>query len=250
MSNAHFMFLFLFRAGQILAGGDLQVGVVALRQLHSAAGKFKQAAVIGDKAGFFFVQLFQRRKIRRAVKALGRLHRIQGAAVGGGLHRAGIRHSLAVAAGRLLDGILHRHSRCRCAAPGCGSQRRRDHGLTDKGPGSIVHRHKLPRRSQHAVFRTLGAGGPAGHDAHRLCAVRRLLFHKGSVFARHQNNFRHIRAPFKCADTAVQHRFPAQIKAELIEAHPGGGTCRHQHRRYTLFHFLHLPHPIISHILL
>ena len=242
MSNAHFRFLFLCRAGQVLPGGDLQVGVIALGQLHGAAGQLEQAAVVGDAPGLLGVQLPQRHQIGRAVKALGRLHRIQGAAVGRGLHKAGLRHGLAVTAHRRFDGILHRHGRGSGPAAGGSFQCRRDDRLAHEGPGRVVHRHDVPFCRQNAIFRALGAGGTAGHDLHGLCAVRSLLLHKRTVFARHQNDLRHQRALLKRTDAAAQHRLTAQIKAELIKAHPGGRPCRHQHRRYSLFHFLHLPY--------
>ena len=60
MTNAHIISFFLFGAGQILPRCDLQIGVIPLGQLHRAAGQFKQAAVIGDQAGFFRIQLVQR----------------------------------------------------------------------------------------------------------------------------------------------------------------------------------------------
>ena len=241
MSNAHFVFLFLFRAGQVLAGRDLIIGVIALRQLHGAAGQLEQAAVVGDKAGFFGIQLFQRSKVLCAVKALRGLHRIQGAAVGRCVHKAGIRHGLSVAARCSLDGILYRYGRCSCAAPGRCFQRCCDDGLTDEGSCRVVHCHKLPCCRQHAVFCALSAGGAARYDLHRLCAVCCLLLHKGAVLTGHQHDLRDKRVLFKRADAAVQHGLAAQIKAELVKAHACGRPRRHQYCGYSLFQFLHLP---------
>ena len=241
VSNTHFRFLPLCRAGQILPGGDLQVCIVALRQLHRASGQFKQAAIIGNKAGAGLVQFFQRRKVRCTVKALGGLHRIQGAAVRGSVHRAVRGHGFAIAPGGGLDGILHRHRRGCCAAPGGSFQRRCNDRRTHKGAGGIVHRHQFSVRCQHAVFCALGAGSPARYDLHRLWAVRRLLRHKLPVFACHQHNLGDLRTLSKGTDTAVQHRFTSQIKAELIKTHAGRAARRHQYCRYSFFHLFHLP---------
>ena len=241
VSNTHFRFLSLCRAGQILPGGDLQVCIVALRQLHRASGQLKQAAIIGNKAGAGLVQLRQCRKIRCMVKALGGLHRIQGAAIRGRLHRAVRGHSLAIAPGSGLDGILHRHRRGCCAAPGSCFQRRRNDRRAHKGAGGIVHRHQFSVRCQHTVFCALGAGSPARYDLHRLWAVRRLLRHKIPVFARHQHKLGDLRALGKGADAAVQHRFAPQIKTELIKTHAGRAARRHQYCRYSFFHLFHLP---------
>lgn len=151
MTNAHFLSS-VPGPGQVLPGGDLDVCVVALYQLHRTARQLEQAAVVGDKAGFFGIQLFQRSKVLCAVKALRGLHRIQGAAVGRCVHKAGIRHNLSVAARCSLDGILYRYGRCSCAAPGRCFQRCCDDGLTDEGSCRVVHCHKLPCCRQHAVF--------------------------------------------------------------------------------------------------
>ena len=237
MTNAHICSFFLFRAGQIFPRGDLQVGVVALRQLHRAAGQLKQAAIVGDEAGLFFVQLVQRGEVSGPVEALGRLHRIQGAAVGRFGDAAAFRHGLAVAPLCRFDGILHRHRRGRSPAQGGGVQCGFDDRLAHKGAGRIVDGHDLAAGCQHAVLRALGAGRPAGHDLHRLLARGRLLLQKLPVFARHQHDLIHEGAFGKGADAPLHHRLSAQIKAELVEPHPGGGTCGHQNRRHTFFHF-------------
>ena len=83
-----------------------------------------------------------------------------------------------------------------------------------------MHGHKVAFCRAHTVSGALGAGRTAGHDLYRFCAVCCLLLHKSAVFARGQNDLRHQRALFKCTDAAVQHRLTAQIKAELIKAHP------------------------------
>ena len=241
MSNAHSRFLFLYRAGQVLPRGDLQVGIVTLGELHRAASELEQAAVIGDQPGFFGVQFLQGGQILRPVKALGRLHRIQGTAVRGAVHKAGFRHRFAVTGHGLLDGVLDRHCRGGGSAAGSGFQHRRDDGRAHKGPGCVVHGHQLPVGCQHAILGALGAGGTTGHDLHRLGAADGLLLHESTVFARHQHDLADLRALVKSADAAVQHRFTAQVKAELVEPHPGGRTCRHQHGRNRFLQSAHLP---------
>ena len=97
--------------------------------------------------------------------------------------------------------------------------------------------HEVAVRRQHTVLRALGAGGPAGHYLYRLWAGRSLLLQKGAVLTRHQHDLIHQRALRKGADAPLDHGLPAQIKAEFVEPHPGGGTCGHQDRRHTFFHF-------------
>ena len=237
MTNAHRFSFLLLRAGQVLPRGDLQIGVVALGQLHRASGQLEQAAIVGDEAGLFCIQLFQRSQIGGTVEALGGLHRIQCAAVGRFGHHAGLRHGLAVAAHSPLDGVLHRDRRGRGPAGRCGVDGRLDDGFAHKGAGCIVDGHKVAVRRQHTVLRALGAGGPAGHYLHRLWAGRSLLLQKGAVLTRHQHDLIHQRALRKGADAPLYHGLPAQIKAEFVEPHPGGGTCGHQDRRHTFFHF-------------
>ena len=89
------------------------------------------------------------------------------------------------------------------------------------------------------VFNTPGANARSVMEL-TLCG---LLLGKGTVTACHQNDLVHQRTLRKCADAAMQHRLPAQIKAELIKTHARGGACRHQYRRYFLFQSLHLPDP-------
>ncbi len=84
-----------------------------------------------------------------------------------------------------------------------------------------MHSHQLPVGCQHAILGALGAGGTTGHDLHRLGAADGLLLHESTVFARHQHDLADLRALVKSADAAVQHRFAAQVKAELVEPHPG-----------------------------
>ena len=228
MTNAHIISFFLFGAGQILPRCDLQIGVIPLGQLHRAAGQFKQAAVIGDQAGFFRIQLVQRGQIRRTVEALGGLHRIQGAAVRGISDHALLRHGLAIAPHSPLDGILYRHGGGGSTAGSGCFQRRRDDSLTDKGTGGIMDSHQLSVGGQHAVLRALGAGRAALHHLHRLCAGRGLLFQKCPVLPGHQNDLADQRTLRKGADAPLHHGLPAQIKAELVKPHAGGGTCRHQ----------------------
>ena len=104
-----------------------------------------------------------------------------------------------------------------------------------------MHGHQLPVGCQHAILGALGAGGTTGHDLHRLGAADGLLLHESTVFARHQHDLADLRALVKSADAAVQHRFAAQVKAELVEPHPGGRTCRHQHGRNRFLQSAHLP---------
>ena len=228
MTNAHIISFFLFGAGQIFPRCDLQIGVIPLGQLHRAAGQFKQAAVIGDQAGFFRIQLVQRGQIRRAVEALGGLHRIQGAAVRGISDHAMLRHSFAVAPHSPLDGILYRHGGGGSTAGSGCFQRRRDDSLTDKGTGGIMDSHQLSVGGQHAVLRALGAGRAALYHLHRLCAGRGLLFQKFPVLPGHQNDLADQRTLRKGPDAPLHHGLPAQIKAELVKPHAGGGPCRHQ----------------------
>ena len=134
----------------------------------------------------------------------------------------------AVAARRLLDRILHGHSR-RCGpAAGSGFHHRLDDSLAHEGAGCIVDGHQLPAGRQNTVFGALGPGGTALHHLHRLCASLSLRFDVFPVLARHKDDLIHQRAFFKGADAPPQDGLPAQIKAELVEPHPGGGTCRHQ----------------------
>ena len=140
MTNAHFLSSVL-GPRQILPGGYLDVCVVALYQLHRTARQLEQAAIIGDEAGAGLVQFIQRRQIGGPVEALGRLHRIKSAAVGGVLHHAAFRHSLAVSALRLLDGVLHRHRRGGGTAAGSGRYRVGDNALAHEGPGRVVDGH-------------------------------------------------------------------------------------------------------------
>ena len=128
VANAHFLSS-VPGPRQVLPGGDLDVCVVAPDQLHRTARQLEQAAIIGDEAGAGLVQFIQRRQIGGPVEALGRLHRIKGAAVGGVLHHAAFRHSLAVAALRPLDGVLHRHRRGGGTAAGSGRYRIGDNTL-------------------------------------------------------------------------------------------------------------------------
>ena len=240
MTNAHFRFLFLFGAREVFPRRDLQIGVIALRQFHRAARQLKQAAVVGDKAGFFHIQLVQRSQIFGPVKALGRLHRIQGAAVGGGAHPAVGGHGLAIAPHRLLDGVLHGHGGGSGPAAGGSFHYGLHHNLAHKGAGRIVDGHQPAAGCQHAVFGALGPGGPAPHHLHGFGAVLRLLFEICFVLSRHQHQLPHQRAGGKCPDAALQHRLSAEVKTQLIKPHPGGRTCRQQNGRYLLFHLQHL----------
>ena len=235
MTNTHCSSFFLFRAGQILPRRDLQIGVISLCQLHGTASQLKQAAIVRNKAGFFLVQFFQRGQIGGTVKALGRLHRIQGTAVRGRLHHTFRRDLFAIAPGGLLDGVFHGHRRGSGPAFCSGFH----HGLNDrlahKGTSRIVDGHQLSMGGQHTVFGALGPGGTALHHLHGLCAGSGLRLNVFAVLARHQNDLAHQRALLKRADAPAQHGLPAQIKTELVKSHPGGGACRHQNSRYTLF---------------
>ncbi len=139
-----------------------------------------------------------------------------------------LRHSFAVAPHSPLDGILYRHGGGGSTAGSGCFQRRRDDSLTDKGTGGIMDSHQLSVGGQHAVLRALGAGRAALHHLHRLCAGRSLLFQKRPVLPGHQNDLADQRTLRKGADAPLHHGLPAQIKAELVKPHAGGGPCRHQ----------------------
>ena len=139
-----------------------------------------------------------------------------------------LRHSFAVAPHSPLDGILYRHGGGGSTAGSGCFQRRRDDSLTDKGTGGIMDSHQLSVGGQHAVLRALGTGRAALYHLHRLCAGRGLLFQKCPVLPGHQNDLADQRTLRKGADAPLHHGLPAQIKAELVKPHAGGGPCRHQ----------------------
>ena len=244
MTNAHFLSSVL-GPGQVLPGGDLDVCVVALYQLHRTARQLEQAAVVGDEAGAGLVQFIQRRQIGCAVEALGRLHRIKGAAVGGVLHHAAFRHSLAVAALRLLDGVLHRHCRGGGTAAGSGRYRIGDNALAHEGPGRVVDGHQSAVGSGHAAAGALGAGRAALHQPHRLFAAGSGPLGILTGRAGHDHQLVHLRTLVKGPDAPLQDGLTAQIEAQFIKSHPGGRTSRHQDCRHTTFQFL-TPAPFYS----
>ena len=161
------------------------------------------------------------------------------------LHHAAGGHRLAAAALCLLDGVLHRH--CRGGSPAAGS--RLQHGGDDlpahEGPGRIVDGHQRPVGSGYAVPGALGPGRTAPHQLHRLfapgCGPLCVLTRRAS----HQNQLVHLRALVESPDAPLQHGLAAQIKAQFIKSHPGGGACRHQNSRHTIVQFL-TPAPFSS----
>ena len=248
MTDPHFALSLCFRAGQIFPGRDLDIGVISLGQLHRAAGQLKQTAIIRDEPCLFRVQRGQRLQVRRTLKALRRLHCIQGAAIRRSLYHAVRGHDASIPGQCLLDRILDRHCRSRCPLLCSGQQHRLDHSLADKWAGCVVDSHQLAVCCQHPVFGAFCPGGSAIHHLYRLAAQAGLLLQLCAVFARHQDQLAHQRTAVKGADAAAQHRLAPQVRTKFVKSHPGGGPCRHQNRRYAFFHFVTLlrtkPRPV------
>lgn len=186
MTDPHFALSLCFRAGQILPGRDLDIGVISLGQLHRATGQLKQTAIIRDEPCLFRVQRGQRLQVRRTLKALRRLHCIQGAAIRRSLYHAVRGHDASIPGQRLLDRILDRHCRGRCSLLCSGQQHCLDHSLADKWAGCVMDSHQLAVCCQHPVFGAFCPGGSTVHHLYRLAAQAGLLLQLCAVFARHR----------------------------------------------------------------
>ena len=78
------------------------------------------------------------------------------------------------------------------------------------------------------IFSAAGQIYVPGEELFYRVSYRAKLFQKCPVLPGHQNDLADQRTLRKGPDAPLHHGLPAQIKAELIKPHAGGGPCRHQ----------------------
>ena len=215
VTNAH-GFLLL----QIFFCSDFIVGVIALGQPDGQTGQLKQAAIIGDKAGFFPRDGGKRLGVECAAEALRRLH---------GVERGAVRR-VQHAARRVCDlhRILDGHCGRGCAGLGGSGQCGGDDVLADKGAGGVVDGNKLARRRGQTVAHAVGAGRAALYDGAGLGTGGGDGLAGSAVAAADQHKLGNCRVRSQCGTACLQHGAAIrQTVAQFVKAHTAGCPCRH-----------------------